>query len=103
MKPTKRDLLKDTIKHIDISKIDAVPFIDAMRDMSFTKANLEIIQERITQAAKACGRSPLDIQLLAVSKTFPAADVKACFDAGQRAFGENYVQEGVAKIESLKA
>ncbi len=36
MKPTKRDLLKDTIKHIDISKIDAVPFIDAMRDMSFT-------------------------------------------------------------------
>lgn len=70
--------------------------------MPFIKANLEIIQERITQAAKACGRSPLDIQLLAVSKTFPAADVKACFDAGQRAFGENYVQEGVAKIESLK-
>jgi len=36
MKPTKRDLLKETIKHIDISKIDAVPFIDAMREMSFT-------------------------------------------------------------------
>ncbi|MBP9018518.1 MAG: deoxyhypusine synthase [Rikenellaceae bacterium] len=36
MKPTKKDLLKETIKHIDISKIDAIPFIDAMRDMSFT-------------------------------------------------------------------
>ncbi|MFM8759978.1 MAG: YggS family pyridoxal phosphate-dependent enzyme [Polynucleobacter victoriensis] len=70
--------------------------------MSFIKANLENIKERITQAAKACGRSPEDIQLLAVSKTFPAEDVRTCFDSGQRAFGENYVQEGVAKIASLQ-
>lgn len=70
--------------------------------MSFIKANLENIKERITQAAKACGRSPEDIQLLAVSKTFPAEDVRTCFQSGQRAFGENYVQEGVAKIASLQ-
>ena len=36
MKPTKRDLLKETIKHIDITKIDSTPIIDSMRDMSFT-------------------------------------------------------------------
>ena len=70
--------------------------------MSFIKANLESIKERITQAAKACDRSPSDIQLLAVSKTFPAEDVRTCFENGQRAFGENYVQEGVAKIAALQ-
>ncbi len=69
--------------------------------MSFIKANLENIKERITQAAKACGRSPQDIQLLAVSKTFPAEDVRTCFESGQRAFGENYVQEAVEKIQKL--
>ncbi|MEY4698603.1 MAG: hypothetical protein RLZZ619_359 [Pseudomonadota bacterium] len=73
-----------------------------MRGMSFIKANLENIKERITQAAKACDRSASDIQLLAVSKTFPAEDVRTCFESGQRAFGENYVQEGVAKITSLQ-
>ncbi len=70
--------------------------------MSFIKANLENIKERITQAAMACGRSPEDIKLLAVSKTFPAEDVRTCFESGQRAFGENYVQEGVAKIAALQ-
>jgi pyridoxal phosphate enzyme (YggS family) len=70
--------------------------------MSFIKANLESIKERITQAAKACNRSPNDIQLLAVSKTFPAEDVRTCFESGQRAFGENYVQEGAAKIAALQ-
>jgi PLP dependent protein len=73
-----------------------------MRGMSFIKANLENIKERITEAAKACDRSASDIQLLAVSKTFPAEDVRTCFESGQRAFGENYVQEGVAKITSLQ-
>ncbi|MDR7299174.1 pyridoxal phosphate enzyme (YggS family) [Pelomonas aquatica] len=41
------------------------------------------------------------MQLLAVSKTFPAAAVREAFDAGARAFGENYVQEGLAKVEAL--
>ncbi len=52
MKPTKKDLLKETIKHIDISKIDAIPFIDAMRDMSFTSRDTanaaDILQLMIT-------------------------------------------------------
>ena len=50
-----------------------------------------------TQAGRPAG----DVTLLAVSKTFPAAAVQAAFDAGQRAFGENYVQEGVDKIAQL--
>ena len=53
------------------------------------------------QAAKACGRSPDAIKLLAVSKTFPAEDVRIAFSFGQKLFGENYVQEGVAKVQAL--
>ncbi len=56
---------------------------------------------RIAAAATAGGRSPSDVRLLAVSKTFPAAAVRALHALGQRAFGENYVQEAVAKIDAL--
>ena len=54
---------------------------------------------RIAAAATASGRAPSDVRLLAVSKTFPAAAVRAVHALGQRAFGENYVQEAVAKID----
>jgi hypothetical protein len=56
---------------------------------------------RIAAAATASGRAPSDVRLLAVSKTFPAAAVRAVHALGQRAFGENYVQEAVAKIDAL--
>lgn len=59
-------------------------------------------QSRIAQAAQKYARLPHSIRLLAVSKTKPIADIIAAYDAGQRCFGENYVQEGVTKIESLK-
>ena len=55
-------------------------------------------RQRISQACAACGRDPATVTLLAVSKTHPWEVVRAAADAGLRAFGENYVQEGVDKI-----
>lgn len=69
--------------------------------MSHIEENLRAVHARIERAALAADRSPESIELLAVSKTFPAEDVRAAFEAGQRAFGENYVQESIAKIEAL--
>ncbi|MEX3966144.1 YggS family pyridoxal phosphate-dependent enzyme [Paraburkholderia sp. EG286B] len=69
-----------------------------MTDLSH---NLEAVRERIAAAARNAGRDPQSVELLAVSKTFPAQDVRAAHAAGQRAFGENYVQESVDKIEAL--
>ena len=63
--------------------------------------NLEAVQQRIALAAHVAGRDARSIALLAVSKTFPAEDVRAAHAAGQRAFGENYVQEALTKIEVL--
>ena len=71
--------------------------------MTTISANLQAVRERISAAALACGRHPDSIELLAVSKTWPADAVLAAAAAGQRAFGENYVQEGVHKAESLAA
>ena len=59
------------------------------------------VQERIHRAAMAAGRPPGEIMLLAVSKTKPASDVATAFGAGQRAFGENYLQDALPKIRTL--
>jgi pyridoxal phosphate enzyme (YggS family) len=64
-------------------------------------SKLQTVQGRIQAAAVAFGRPPASVRLLAVSKTFPAAAVREAYDVGQRAFGENYVQEALAKIEAL--
>jgi pyridoxal phosphate enzyme (YggS family) len=56
-------------------------------------ANLAAVRERIAAAARAAGRAPDSVRLLAVSKKMPAGDVRAAIAAGQRAFGENYAQE----------
>jgi pyridoxal phosphate enzyme (YggS family) len=69
--------------------------------MSHIADNLQEVHARIARAAETAQRAPDSIRLLAVSKTFPAEDVRAAFAAGQRAFGENYVQESLAKIEAL--
>jgi pyridoxal phosphate enzyme (YggS family) len=66
------------------------------------QANLQAVNERITQAARAAGRAPEGIVLVAVSKTFAAEAVVTAARAGQRDFGENYVQEGVAKIARVR-
>ncbi len=64
--------------------------------------NLNIIQERIQSAARRAGRDPVDVRLLAVSKTFGPESVREALVAGQYAFGENKVQEALDKIESLR-
>ena len=65
------------------------------------QANLQAVHERVSRAARVAGRDPGSIALLAVSKTFPPEAIMAAHSAGQRAFGENYVQEALHKIESL--
>ncbi|HMW23457.1 MAG TPA: YggS family pyridoxal phosphate-dependent enzyme [Burkholderiaceae bacterium] len=62
---------------------------------------LQAVRERLTNACTRAGRSAHSVTLLAVSKTQPAEAVRQAHSAGQRAFGENYVQEGLAKIEAL--
>lgn len=61
----------------------------------------QAVLRRIAAAVAACGRTPGSVQLLAVSKTFPAEAVRAVHALGQRAFGENYVQEAAAKRAAL--
>ena len=63
--------------------------------------NLHAVQARIAAACQASGRPTHSVRLLAVSKTFSAADVQAVAACGQRDFGENYIQEGVDKITAL--
>ena len=64
--------------------------------------NLQQVNDRISQACQAAGRARETVSLLAVSKTFGAAAVAEAAAAGQRAFGENYIQEGVDKILALR-
>jgi len=66
-------------------------------------SNLQDVKRRIARACAEAGRDANSVTLLAVSKTFPAEAVREAFDAGERAFGENYVQEALAKIEALAA
>ena len=65
-------------------------------------ANLAEVKARMDAAAKAAGRAPQDVSLVAVSKTHPAERVRVVLAAGQRVFGENRVQEGLAKFPALK-
>ena len=63
--------------------------------------NLAPINERIRAAAEKAGRDPASVRLVAVSKTRPAADISAAFQAGQTLFGENYIQELVPKLAEV--
>lgn len=69
--------------------------------MTMIADNLHAVHARIQQACADAGRPADAVQLLAVSKTFGPEAVQAAFDAGQRAFGENYIQEAVEKIAIL--
>lgn len=70
--------------------------------MSTISDNLQHVRARIVQACERAGRNPATVRLLAVSKTFGADAVAEALAAGQQAFGENYVQEGVDKIVRLR-
>lgn len=73
-----------------------------MSDAAAIAANLAEVRAQVAAAAQAAGRSPNDVTLVAVSKTHPAAAVRAAFAAGQREFGENRVQELVTKAAALR-
>ncbi len=63
--------------------------------------NLTQVRRVIQHSASEAGRNPSDITLLAVSKAKTAAEIEEAYQAGQRDFGENYVQEAVAKIAQI--
>jgi hypothetical protein len=70
--------------------------------MTAIASNLQAVRHAIALAAQQAQRPPESIALLAVSKTFPAASVREAYAAGQRAFGESYVQEALDKIQELQ-
>ena len=69
--------------------------------MSVIAANLQAVRQGIAAAAQQAGRQAADVALLAVSKTVSSDRIRAAYAAGQRQFGENYVQEGIDKIAAL--
>ena len=69
--------------------------------MSTIPDNIAKVRTRIREAAQASGRVPEDVRLLAVSKTKPAAALREAFACGQHDFGENYLQEALAKQAEL--
>ena len=70
--------------------------------MTTIAANLQAVRERIAAACVAARRPVAAVELLAVSKTWPAAAVRDAAAAGQRRFGESYVQEAVPKVAALR-
>ncbi|HET8850553.1 MAG TPA: YggS family pyridoxal phosphate-dependent enzyme [Marinobacter sp.] len=69
--------------------------------MSSIADNIGSVTRRIQKATLTAGREPASVRLLAVSKTRPPEDVRAAFEAGQIAFGENYLQEALDKQAAL--
>lgn len=65
-------------------------------------SRLSALRDRLSAACKAAGRDPASVRLLAVSKTFGGDSVAQAIAAGQLAFGENYIAEGVEKIVALR-
>jgi hypothetical protein len=70
--------------------------------MSMVPGALQAVRARIEAAARAAGRDPASVRLVAVSKTFRPPALRAAWAGGQRAFGENYVQEALDKMQSLE-
>ncbi|MBW1698460.1 MAG: YggS family pyridoxal phosphate-dependent enzyme [Deltaproteobacteria bacterium] len=67
------------------------------------KDRLKEVKERIRKAALACGRDPLSVKLVAVSKTMPVEKIRCAIEAGVTILGENYVQEARKKIDALSS
>jgi pyridoxal phosphate enzyme (YggS family) len=69
--------------------------------MTTISDNLQAVRERIFAACVAAGRKPSDVRLVAASKAWPSVVLAKAAEAGQKAFGENYVQEALVKIDAL--
>ena len=66
-------------------------------------SNLELVKAKISTAAQAAGKSPSEITLIAVTKTFPVSDLEILYELGVRNFGENRDQEAAPKVSALPA
>lgn len=69
--------------------------------MNSLQASRNKVLQQIEEACKQAQREPKTVQLLAVSKTHPSESLREMYQTGQRAFGENYLQEALDKIETL--
>jgi pyridoxal phosphate enzyme (YggS family) len=69
--------------------------------MSLYEKAWQAVAARVAAAARAASRDPASIRVLAVSKTVPGEAIRAAYSLGQRAFGENYVQEASTKMATL--
>jgi PLP dependent protein len=69
--------------------------------MTTIATRLQAVNQRIAAAARAAGRSPAEVTLVAVGKTFPASAIAEAYLAGQCVFGENYVREALEKMQAL--
>jgi len=74
----------------------------SVTSVSSVVGNLAAVRERIAAAARRAGRRPEEIALMAVSKTFPPTVIREAYEAGQRLFGENRVQEFSDKAPALR-
>ena len=80
---------------------DVLASLPSFRSMSIAE-NIAGVRERIAAAARRAGRSPEEITLMGVSKTFPVESIRDAYQAGLRIFGENRVQEFAGKAEALR-
>lgn len=71
--------------------------------MTTIATRLQAVNQRIAAAARAAGRPPAEVALVAVGKSFPASAIAEAYVAGQAAFGENYVREALEKMQALAA
>jgi pyridoxal phosphate enzyme (YggS family) len=85
-------------------RVASVRFVTRIQTIMATiGANLQAVNERIGRAAQLAGRDPRTISLIAVTKTHPVEAIEEAHAAGQRAFGENYVQEALDKMRHFAA
>ena len=70
--------------------------------MNQSQQSRQSVLNQIEQACQRVQRDPATVQLLAVSKTHPASSLREMYAVGQRSFGENYLQEALAKVEDLQ-
>jgi hypothetical protein len=76
---------------------------DTEADLASVAANLQAVREQIAAAARSVSRDPATVTLVAVSKAQPDERIRAALEAGQRVFGENYVQEATAHWAGRRA
>ncbi len=75
---------------------------EGTQDAAEVAVNLALVRDRIAASAKAAGRDPASVTLVAVSKSQKLERIEAALEAGQRVFGENYVQEAAGRWPELR-